>query len=218
MCKHDFNRVIGMARSDTPDYSVISSRYACSIDVIESRAYGLRLDTCSHIVIVMLTLCSTHRRRCLHGTSPHRRQDAHLARTRLPQPSPRARARPTVPGQRLLRSPRSPAGQVRDAAPCARGRRVRQRQRRPIRVVPPYVLPGATCLRGGRAAGAIAEAARTATAAQAQRRGGRGLARRPGATTAAQFPGTRRTGARAVRPLGAPAQCRARAGAEKKRL
>ena len=186
MCKHDFSRFIDTACSDVPNVSFISDRHACEMGVIESRACGVRLDTGSYLVIIMLTVCPTHRWRCLHDGSPHRRQDAHPARTRLPQPPPRARARAPVPGQRLLRSPRSRAGQVRDAAPCARGRRVRQRQRRPIRVVPPYVLLGTTCLRGGRATGAVAGAARTAAAAQAQCRGGRGLARRPGATAVCQ--------------------------------
>ena len=80
----------------------------------------------------------------------------------------------------------------------------------------PHLVPGAACLRGGRAAGPAARPARTATAAQAQRRGGRGVAGGEERTAGADRRRLGRARARTLRHLGPSPQHRPRPRSGKK--
>lgn len=67
--------------------------------------------------------------------------------TRRAEPSSRAGASPLVSVERFLRRPRSDPGQVRDAAPRQRRRRLEGRRCRAVRRVPPDLLSGRGSIR-----------------------------------------------------------------------
>ena len=90
-------------------------------------------------------------------------QGGGAGRGAVPEPAPGAGDRCGVPGQRLLRRPGRGAGQVRDGAQGAGGRRPGHRGRRGVRVLPAGLLRRgrrAGVLRAGRAGARPARAAR----------------------------------------------------------
>ncbi len=172
------------------------------------------LDIAADVSLNILTLR-------FRGIAPHAaqappHQDRRPATAQRPQPAPREGARRAFPLACVLRSLRYRPSQVRDAAMCSQGRRVRQRERRAVRADPANLVPGAARLRRRRAAGAGARQAGSETGPQAWRGGGRGVARGQDRAAGPAFPGPRGTGSRPLRAVGSSAQRRTRPGARKK--
>ncbi len=184
------------------------------------------LDAVARVCINIFTFLS--RRSPRDGQTPRRRQDPLPQAARVSQPARGEGARRAVPVEPVLRPARPAPGQVRDAAPRARGRRAGEpcrRElrragepcRRELRRLAAHLVSGAARLGGGRAAGPAAGPAGTPPAAQAHRRGGRGAAGGEERTAGTDRRRPGRVGARPLRHLGSSPQHRPRSRAGKKR-
>src|SRR6266702_4389225 len=101
--------------------------------------------------IIVFTLIWSLSLEFVHGDRPTQRGQApRAAAAGEPQSAPRCRDASAVSGRRVLRSSRSAAGQVRDAARGARGQAADQRGGQGVRFLPPVVLSGSGGLRTGR--------------------------------------------------------------------
>ena len=139
--------------------------------------------------------------------------------TWLPEPARGHGARRAVPVERVLRPARPAPGQVRDAAPRARGRCAGEPRRRELRRLAAHLVSGAARLGSGRAAGPAAgppgaPPARTSSATRWSRLLRAAKNEHPELTAA----GPGRAGARALRHLGPSPQHRPRPRAGKKTM
>src|SRR6266536_4602238 len=195
-----------------PNFRLSISRLNCVY--LPSVSGHKMLDICLIWYIIIFTF------RC-RGAYAQRAQDRSQAespsRAGVLEPAPSRRHRPTFPLHRLLRCPRSVAGQIRDAP--ARG------ERRPfsdtglvsVRTFAPFVLSGANRFPPSRPSRSGPAKAWPTPGAQTHRRGPR--VSQPGAT-AGPTPtglGAGAPGTPALSVGGSPAQHRTRSGAQSKK-
>ena len=190
--------------------------YLCGVSAcFQACGEEIGLDPMSVMCINVFTFVSRWSPR--HGPTPQRCKDPSAQGTRLPEPARGDGARRAVPVERVLRPARPAAGQVRDAAPGARGRHLGEPGGRQLRRLPTHLVSGAARLRSGRTAGTAAGPAGTAAAPQAHRRGGGSVAGGEGQTAGTGRRRSGRAGAGTLRRLGPSPQHRPRPGPGKKR-
>lgn len=178
-----------------------------------------RLDKVSANVVIIFTEIRPPNRDDKNATGENRpRQAEDVTATRNPQPSPARCASSFVPEQRLLRSQRRGAGEIRDAATGASGQAGGFPNGQGVRFLPPIVLPSRICFRAGRSAWITSPEARSKKRSQAHSGsdGVRGQAADRGAIT--EFHSAGRASAAQLPTESAPPQHRAAASAGKKTI
>src|SRR5215469_10958647 len=146
------------------------------------------------------------------------RQATDLTPAGNPQSSSARCSSPALPSQRLLRSRRSAADQVRDAARGPRGTAAGFANRARVWPLPAVVLPGASEFRARRLVRIAAPQAGSQERTQAYRHGSAVRGRAARSATGLEFRATDRVGETEVRAAGASPQYRAAVVAGKKTL
>ncbi len=176
-----------------------------------------RLDKIPAYVVIIFTAAKQPSRENENATGEKQLRQAQGVRaTRNTEPPPAGGAPSFVPEQRILRSQRLAAGEIRDATtgPCGQAGGFPNGQR--VWFLPPVVLPSGICLRARWLVRITSPQAWSEKRSQAHSGSDevRGRAANPGAIT--EFRSAGRTGAAQLRRESAPPQHRAAASAGKK--
>ena len=175
------------------------------------------LDKISVSVVIIFTAVKQPNRDNEYGAGENQpRQAQGVTATRDAQPPPARCASSSVPGQRLLRSQRLGAGEIRDATTGPSGQAYGFPNGQGVWFLPPVVLPSRICFRAGRSVWITSPEAWSKERSQAHSKsdGVRGRAANRGAIT--EFRSAGRTGAAPLPRESAPPQHRAAASAGKK--
>ena len=167
MCKDNFAVYV---RENAPEPYL--QKLACPDAIPEINAYKTcasrvkKLDNLPIVYIIIFTLIQAWRDTAHAQNTRYGAKGSGPSSERLTEPAAAERPRRTIPGPGVLRSPRSCSGQVRDAAACRQRRTFHQHNCFGLRLLPSFVLPGPSCLRGERVSRFGPSETRTQTSAQ----------------------------------------------------